>query len=90
MTAEVVIPVLLAFGTAVLQMIREVVRRDAARRDNEAHARMLVDLANHCGPDVVLVDQRPGGTVLTVRAGAAAAPDARRDPQTAGQGVRRA
>ncbi|MFG2487642.1 hypothetical protein ACGFSI_33445 [Streptomyces virginiae] len=30
-------------------------------------------LADHCGPDTVLVDRRPDGTVPTVRAGAAGA-----------------
>ncbi|MER5569517.1 hypothetical protein ABT083_25380 [Streptomyces goshikiensis] len=89
MTLEVLIPVLLALGTAVLHLIREVIRRDAARRVEETRARMLVDLAGHCGPDAVLVDRRPDGAVLTVRAGAAAGPVVPRDPQMAGRGARR-
>ncbi|MFI5642675.1 hypothetical protein ACIA8H_35490 [Streptomyces goshikiensis] len=89
MTPEVLIPVLLALGTAVIHLIREAIRRKAAGRAGETRARMLVDLAAHCGPDAVLVDRRPDGTVLTVRAGAAVGPVVPRDPQMAGKGERR-
>lgn len=86
MTPEVLVPVLLALGTAVLQLIREAIRRTAARRADETRARMLVDLAGHCGPDAVLVERRPDGTTLTVRAGAAATAAA--TVTGAGRGVR--
>ncbi|WP_133915671.1 hypothetical protein [Streptomyces sp. NBC_00582] len=72
MTLEALLPVLLVTVAGASQLAREVVRRNSARRIEEAHGRTLVDLLGRCGPDSEMVDRRSDGTVLTVRSGAAA------------------